>query len=305
MDDTIDIRPTVAADEAVTTPSAAVAVRGDAMPRSGLDLLHTYVGQIDDGPLLTREEEQFLARRKDAGSVEARDRLIECNLRLVISIARRYQNNGVPLLDLIQEGNLGLIRAVEKFDAERGFKFSTYATWWIRQAVTRAIAGQARTIRLPLHVVDQTRKLQAVRRAWVQEHGIDPSNEQLAAKLQWDLEQVVSLLAVLEDTMSLDVPVGDGEQDLADLLEDETVADPVAEAMRTMQATAVGDALAHVSDRERLVLELRFGLNGREPTILEDVGRHLGVTRDKVRQIEHYALQRLRTESPQLQEFLR
>lgn len=269
-----------------------------------LDLLRTYVGQLDDGPLLTAEQECELARAKDAGDQRARARLVEANLRLVISIARRYQGNGVPLLDLIQEGNIGLIRAVEKFDASKGFKLSTYATWWIRQAVSRAIATQGRTIRLPLHVVDQVRKLQREQRLLIQSLGRDPSVEELAEKMEVKPSDVEALFSVLDDTMSLDVPVGEGESDLADMLEDEQAGDPFVQSLRTMRQTAVEQALLHVSDRSRLVLELRYGIGGRDPQYLDDVGSVLGVTRERVRQLEHRALQQLAEAAPHLRDFL-
>jgi RNA polymerase primary sigma factor len=269
-----------------------------------IDLLRTYVGQLDDGPLLTHPEELELARRKDRGDEAAKARLVECNLRLVISIARRYQGNGVPLLDLIQEGNIGLIRAVEKFDPEKGFKLSTYATWWIRQAVSRAIASQGRTIRLPLHVVDVVRKLQREQRTLFQRLGREPSLDELADKLKITTGEVEDLLKLVDDTMSLDVPVGEGENDLADMLEDERVIDPFAQTVVGMRQDAVGDALHTLSERSRLVLEMRFGLNGRQPQYLDEVGAVLGVTRERVRQLENRALQHLAEAAPHLQDFL-
>ncbi len=269
-----------------------------------LDLLRTYVGQLDDGPLLTHPEELELARRKDRGDQAAKDRLVECNLRLVISIARRYQGNGVPLLDLIQEGNIGLIRAVEKFDPEKGFKLSTYATWWIRQAVSRAIASQGRTIRLPLHVVDVVRKLQREQRTLFQRLGREPTLEELADKLKISTTEVEELRRLTDDTMSLDVPVGEGENDLADMLEDERVVDPFAQTVVGMRQDAVGDALRTLSERSRLVIEMRYGLNGRQPQYLDEVGAVLGVTRERVRQLENRALQQLSEAAPHLQDFL-
>lgn len=269
-----------------------------------LDLLRTYVGQLDDGPLLTREQEVDLARAKDKGDPIAKNRLIEANLRLVISIARRYQGNGVPLLDLIQEGNIGLIRAVEKFDPEKGFKLSTYATWWIRQAVSRAIADQGRTIRLPAHVLDLVRKTQSERRKLVQALGREPSDEELAVKLKVEPERIPELKRLVDDTMSLDAPVGEGESDLADMLEDEQSGDPHTTALVNMRTTAVEQAMSGISERSRLVLEMRYGLNGRQPAILDEVGSALGVTRERVRQIEHRALQSLAETAPHLADFL-
>jgi RNA polymerase primary sigma factor len=269
-----------------------------------IDLLRTYVGQLDDGPLLTHAEELELARRKDRGDEAAKERLVECNLRLVISIARRYQGNGVPLLDLIQEGNIGLIRAVEKFDPEKGFKLSTYATWWIRQAVSRAIASQGRTIRLPLHVVDVVRKLQREQRTLFQRLGREPTVEELADKLKISPAEVEDLQRLVDDTMSLDVPVGEGENDLADMLEDERVVDPFAQTVVDMRQDAVGDALRTLSERSRLVIEMRYGLNGRQPQYLDEVGAVLGVTRERVRQLENRALQHLAEAAPHLEDFL-
>ncbi|MBC7461905.1 MAG: sigma-70 family RNA polymerase sigma factor [Thermoleophilia bacterium] len=271
---------------------------------AGLDLLRTYVSQLDDGPLLTHAEEIELARRKDRGDRAAKDRLVECNLRLVISIARRYQGNGVPLLDLIQDGNIGLIRAVEKFDPEKGFKLSTYATWWIRQAVSRAIASQGRTIRLPLHVIDVMRKMQREQRGLNQKLGREPTLVELAEKLQMTTAEVEDLQRLGDDTMSLDVPIGEGENDLADMLEDEMVVDPFQQTVLGMRQEAVTSALTTLSERSRLVLEMRYGLNGRQPQYLDEVGAVLGVTRERVRQLEHRALQDLAAHAPHLEDFL-
>ena len=299
-----------ASTAAVLRPLRATAASNTAASSSwsgdgaGLDLLRTYVSQLDDGPLLTHEEEIELARAKDRGDQRAKDRLVECNLRLVISIARRYQGNGVPLLDLIQEGNIGLMRAVEKFDAEKGFKLSTYATWWIRQAVSRAVASQGRTIRLPLHVFDMMRKLQREQRELFQRLGREPSVEELAAKLKIDVGEVEDLQTVMHDTMSLDVPVGEGESDLADMLEDDLAHDPFQQSVVGTRNEAVGAALTALSERSRLVLEMRYGLNGRQPQYLDEVGAVLGVTRERVRQLEHKALQALAATAPHLQDFI-
>ncbi len=291
-------------DAGMADIAAAVEDRSWGSDGAGIDLLRTYVGQLDDGPLLTHAEELALARKKDAGDSRARARLIEANLRLVISIARRYQGNGVPLLDLIQEGNIGLIRAVEKFDPSKGFKLSTYATWWIRQAVSRAISTQGRTIRLPLHVVDVIRKLQREQRVLFQTLGREPTMEELSAKLKITPDEIEELQRLIDDTMSLDVTVGEGESDLADMLEDELANDPFSTAVRSMRQQAVEEALKSLSERSRLVLEMRYGLNGRQPQYLEDVGSVLGVTRERVRQLEHRALQQLAERATHLQDFL-
>ncbi|MCW2960165.1 MAG: polymerase sigma factor RpoD, partial [Thermoleophilia bacterium] len=296
-------------DDAVDESAAAVLrpLREDTSWGSdggSIDLLRTYVGQLDDGPLLTHAEELELARAKDRGDQRAKARLVECNLRLVISIARRYQGNGVPLLDLIQEGNIGLMRAVEKFDPEKGFKLSTYATWWIRQAVSRGIASQGRTIRLPLHVVDLIRKVQREQRTLNQKLGREPTLDELAAKLEMQPAEVEELQRLVDDTMSLDVPVGEGENDLADMLEDERAQDPFNQAVIGMRQESVGDALRVLSERSRLVIEMRYGLNGRQPQFLDEVGAVLGVTRERVRQLEHRALQQLAEQAPHLQDFL-
>ncbi len=289
---------------AVLRPIRAETDWGSGSDAVSIDLLRTYVGQLDDGPLLTHAEELELARRKDRGDAAATARLVECNLRLVLSIARRDQGNGVPLLDLIQEGNIGLMRAVEKFDPEKGFKLSTYATWWIRQAVSRAVASQGRTIRLPLHVIDLVRKLQREQRTLFQRLGREPTLEELADKLKISTTEVEELRRLTDDTMSLDVPVGEGENDLADMLEDERVVDPFAQTVVGMRQDAVGDALRTLSERSRLVIEMRYGLNGRQPQYLDEVGAVLGVTRERVRQLENRALQQLSEAAPHLQDFL-
>ncbi len=274
-------------------------------PIEAQDPLKLYVRQIGDGPLLTRAEERELARRKDAGDEEAKRRLIEANLRLVMSITRGYTKAGVPLLDLIQEGNLGLIRAVEKFDYRMGCKLSTYATWWIRQAVTRALADQGRTIRLPVHVADQVRRLLRTRRQLAQKLARDPTVAELARETQQDERRVQELLDLLEDPVSLETPVGDGDSLYGDLLVDvhsEAPDERTAERLRTQELT---DALAQLSQRQRLVLTLRFGLDGEAPRTLEDVGAALGVTRERVRQLETRALRELRTVAPDLELYLR
>jgi RNA polymerase primary sigma factor len=269
------------------------------------DPLKLYVRQIGDGRLLTAAEERDLARRKDAGDEWAKRRLIECNLRLVMSITRNYVNSGVPLLDLIQEGNLGLIRAVEKFDYRMGYKLSTYATWWIRQAVTRAIADQGRTIRLPVHVVDQVRRVMRARRVLTQKLNRDPLPDEIAKESGFELKRVHELLDLVEDPVSLETPVGDGDSMYGDMIEDENSDQPDTVLAELLRGTELQAALAGLSERMRHVLELRFGLGGQLPKTLEEVGAELGVTRERVRQLESRALRELQTAAPELRLYLR
>jgi RNA polymerase primary sigma factor len=274
-------------------------------PPETQDPLKLYVRQIGDGPLLTAGEERELARRKDLGDPEAKRRLIECNLRLVMSIARNYSNSGVPLLDLIQEGNLGLIRAVEKFDGSRGFKLSTYATWWIRQAITRAIADQGRTIRLPVHVVDQVRRVTRARRLLTQTLGRDPLPEEIAGEAGFPPKRVTELLELIEDPVSLETPVGEGDSIYGDLLEDPSAAQPEAVTAEHLREAEVAEALAKLNPRMRRVIELRYGLAGERPRSLEEVGSMLGVTRERVRQLEASAFRELQAHAPALRLYLR
>jgi RNA polymerase primary sigma factor len=269
------------------------------------DPLKLYVRQIGDGRLLTAAEERELARRKDEGDEAAKRRLIESNLRLVMSIARHYANSGVPLLDLIQEGNLGLIRAVEKFDHRKGFKLSTYATWWIRQSITRAIADQGRTIRLPVHVVDQVRRATRARRVLAQKLARDPTPEEIAAQAGLEPKRVSELLDLIEDPVSLETPVGDGDSVYSDLIEDRHSAQPEAVASDNLRQAEIQAALGKLNERMRRVLELRYGLNGEVPRSLEEVGGVLGVTRERVRQLEASAFRELQAEAPGLRLYLR
>jgi RNA polymerase primary sigma factor len=269
------------------------------------DPLKLYVRQIGDGPLLTPGEERELARRKDEGDEAAKRRLIEANLRLVMSITRNYTKAGVPLLDLIQEGNLGLIRAVEKFDYRMGYKLSTYATWWIRQAVTRALADQGRTIRLPVHVAEQVRRLMRSRRALTQKLNRDPTTEELAHESGFPERRVRELLDLVEDPVSLETPVGDGESLYGDLIEDTKCDQPDATTAERLRSTELGRALSSLNPRMRRVLALRFGLDGELPRTLEEVGAGLGITRERVRQLESRALRELRTVAPELELYLR
>ncbi len=269
------------------------------------DPLKLYVRQIGGGALLTREEERELARRKDDGDEEAKKRLIESNLRLVMAITRNYTRASVPLLDQIQEGNLGLIRAVEKFDYRLGFKLSTYATWWIRQAITRALADQGRTIRLPVHVADQVRRLLRARRQLAQKLNREPSLAELARETQLSEERVQELLELVENPVSLETPVGDGESMYGDLIEDVHALAPHEQSAEQARGREIAGALEQLNPRMRRVLSLRFGLDGEPPQTLEEVGGQLGITRERVRQLETRALRELRMAAPGLEHYLR
>jgi len=269
------------------------------------DPLKLYVRAIGDGRLLTVNEERELARRKDLGDEAAKRKLIESNLRLVMSITRNYTKAGVPLLDLIQEGNLGLIRAVEKFDYRMGFKLSTYATWWIRQAVTRALAEQGRTIRLPVHVAEQVRRVTRSRRLLAQKLNREPKLEEIAEESGFTALRVSELLELVEDSLSLETPVGDGESLYGDLLQDTKSAEPDVETAERLRAQELAVALESLNPRMRHVLGRRFGLDGVAPETLEEVGAGLGITRERVRQLESRALRELRSIAPALEFYLR
>jgi RNA polymerase primary sigma factor len=269
------------------------------------DPLKLYLRQIGDGRLLTAAEERELAQRKDAGDEDAKRRLIEGNLRLVMSITRNYTKAGVPLLDLIQEGNLGLMRAVEKFDWRMGYKLSTYATWWIRQAVTRALADQGRTIRLPVHVAEQERRVMRARRVLTQKLNREPTIKQLAKETGFTEKKVRDLLELIEDPISLETPVGDGDSDYSDLIEDVNADLPEETTALGMRSEELSEALTRLNPRMRTVIAKRFGLDGQPPQTLEQVGAELGVTRERVRQLESRALRELRSQAPQLYLYLR
>jgi RNA polymerase primary sigma factor len=260
-----------------------------------LDSLRLYLRSIGQVELLTAAQEVELAKRIERGDMLAKRQMVEANLRLVVSIAKGYLGRGLSFLDLIQEGSLGLIRAVEKFDYRRGYKFSTYATWWIRQAVTRAIADKARTIRIPVHMVEKLNRVAHVERQLVQSLGREPEPHEIAAELRWPLDEVRDILRVSQLPVSLEKPVGDeDESELGDFVADEEVAEPFEEASEHLQREGVRRALDALPERERQVIELRYGLSGLEPLTLEEVGRTFGVTRERIRQIETNTLKKLR-----------
>ena len=252
------------------------------------DAVRLYLQRIGRVPLLTREDEVRLARRIEQNDMAAKNALIEANLRLVVSIAKRYQGRGLTLLDLIQEGNMGLIRGVEKFDWRRGFKFSTYATWWIRQAMTRALADQSRTIRIPVHMVERINKVHATRRALAQQLERDPTPAEIAVKLEMPEDKVEHLLKLGQDPVSLETPVGSGEEsaELADFIADDAGDRPLEVVARQLRDFDVQAVLDTLPARERSVIELRYGLGEVGPLTLEEIGREVGLTRERVRQIE-------------------
>ena len=260
-----------------------------------LDSLRLYLRSIGQVELLTAAQEVELAKRIERGDMLAKRQMVEANLRLVVSIAKGYLGRGLGFLDLIQEGSLGLIRAVEKFDYRRGYKFSTYATWWIRQAVTRAIADKARTIRIPVHMVEKLNRVTHVERQLVQSMGREPEPAEIAAELRWPLDEVRDILRVSQMPVSLEKPIGDeDESELGDFVAAEEVAEPFEEASEHLQREGVHRALDALPERERQVIELRYGLSGLEPLTLEEVGRTFGVTRERIRQIETNTLKKLR-----------
>jgi RNA polymerase primary sigma factor len=260
-----------------------------------LDSLRLYLRSIGSVDLLTAGQEVELAKRIERGDMDAKRHMVEANLRLVVSIAKSYLGRGLSLLDLIQEGSLGLIRAVEKFDYRRGYKFSTYATWWIRQAVTRALADKSRTIRIPVHMVEKLNRVVHVERGLVQKLGREPEPQEIAAELGWTAREVREVLRVSQMPVSLEKPVGDeDDSQLGDFVADESVESPFESASDNLQREDVQRALAVLPNRDREVLELRYGLNGRKPMTLEEVGEAFGVTRERIRQIENNTLKRLK-----------
>ncbi len=259
------------------------------------DTVRQYLHDIGRFRLLTREDEVRLAKRVEANDMAAKNALIEANLRLVVSIAKRYAGRGLTMLDLIQEGNLGLMRAVEKFDWRRGFKFSTYATWWIRQAILRAIAEQSRTIRIPVHMVDRINRVVRTRNAMRQRLARDPETEELAAEVDMPVDKVEEILRMAQEPISLEAPAGseDGDAEFGDFIEDRDAEAPVETVARAMRDDQLHDALRQLGDRERRIIELRFGLANETPMTLEDIGSKVGITRERVRQIESRTLWRL------------
>jgi RNA polymerase primary sigma factor len=260
------------------------------------DSVRLYLREIGKIPLLTAEQELELAHRVVAGDKDAKDKMAEANMRLVVSIAKRYVGRGLDLLDLIQEGNTGLLRAVEKFDPDKGFKFSTYATWWIRQAITRAIADQARTIRIPVHMVETINKLLRTQRRLTQELNREPTNEEIAKEMEIEVEKVEHIMKIKQDIHSLDQSVRDDEEDsvLGDFVEDEDTISPEESAANQLLKEQVKDLLGSLSEREQKIIRLRFGLEDGKSHTLEEVGQEFSVTRERIRQIEAKALAKLR-----------
>jgi RNA polymerase primary sigma factor len=274
----------------------------DLSAEPSVDSLRLYLRSIGRVPLLNAEEEVALAKRIEKGDVTAKQHMIEANLRLVVSIAKGYMGRGMNLLDLIQEGSLGLIRAVEKFDYRRGYKFSTYATWWIRQSVTRAIADKGRTIRIPVHMVDRLNKVVYAERALIQQLGRDPSPAEIAAELECSAHEVREMLRMAQLPVSLEKPVGDEDESaLADFVEDDTAESPFDVASKALRRQSVARVLASLPRREREVLEMRYGITGDRVRTLDEVGRAFNITRERVRQIESRTLKKLQT-APEAQE---
>lgn len=271
------------------------------------DPVKMYLKEIGRIPLLNADEEVELAVKMEKGDIHSKQKLAEANLRLVVSIAKRYVGRGMHFLDLIQEGNMGLMKAVEKFDYTRGFKFSTYATWWIRQAITRAIADQARTIRIPVHMVETINKLVRVQRQLIQELGREPTNEEIAEEMGIDIEKVQDVRKIAQEPISLETPIGEEEDShLGDFIEDDTAIAPDDAADFTMLREQLDEILDTLTSRERKVLELRFGLIDGTPRTLEEVGKEFDVTRERIRQIEAKALRKLKhpSRSQKLKDFL-
>jgi RNA polymerase primary sigma factor len=280
------------AEEEVAPPAGRIYLEDDVAD----DSVRLYLREIGKIPLLNAEEELALAQRVVAGDKVAKDKMAEANMRLVVSIAKRYVGRGLDLLDLIQEGNTGLLRAVEKFDPDKGFKFSTYATWWIRQAITRAIADQARTIRIPVHMVETINKLLRTQRRLTQELNREPTNEEIAEAMEIDVDKVEHIMKIKQDISSLDASIRDDEDDsvLADFIEDEDTVTPEESATNQLLKEQVKGVLSALSEREQKIIKLRFGLEDGKQHTLEEVGQEFAVTRERIRQIEAKALAKLR-----------
>jgi len=280
-------QPALAEDEK-TAPKLDLTVE------PSLDSLRLYLREIGKVPLLTADQEVYLAKRIERGDMAAKTQMIEANLRLVVSIAKSYLGRGLSFLDLIQEGSLGLIRAVEKFDYRKGYKFSTYATWWIRQAVTRAIADKARTIRIPVHMVEKLNKVVHIERQLVQRLGREPRPDEIAEELEMTTEEVREILRMAQHPVSLEKPIGEEEEsELGDFVEDEQAESPFDTAQVSLRREDIENALSSLPERDRKVIELRFGLSGAQPCTLEEVGKAFGVTRERIRQIENNTLKKL------------
>jgi RNA polymerase primary sigma factor len=268
----------------------------DLKPQGTTDSLQLFLKELGKIRLLTAQEEVDLAKRIERGDFDAKQKMVESNLRLVVSIAKNYRNQGLPFLDLIQEGTLGLVRAAEKFDYRKGFKFSTYATWWIRQAVARALADKARTIRIPVHIVERLNKIGRAERRLVTELGREPTPDEIAEVTGIDPEEVVSIKRSAQAPISLEKPVGDEEQsEFGQFIADERAESPYERAVEILTKEALREALENLSYRERRVLELRYGLGGEAPRTLDEVGRTFSVTRERIRQIETQSLKKLQT----------
>jgi RNA polymerase primary sigma factor len=280
--------------EQLPAPEEEKGPKLDLSVEPSLDSLRLYLREIGKVPLLTADQEVYLAKRIERGDMSAKTQMIEANLRLVVSIAKSYLGRGLSFLDLIQEGSLGLIRAVEKFDYRKGYKFSTYATWWIRQAVTRAIADKARTIRIPVHMVEKLNKVVHIERQLVQRLGREPRPDEIAEELEMTTEEVREILRMSQLPISLEKPIGEEEEsELGDFVEDESAESPFDTATLSLRREDVEHALSALPERERQVIELRFGLSGAQPCTLEEVGRAFGVTRERIRQIENNTLKKL------------
>jgi len=309
----VDVFETVTKEEMVEDEKAASALTKELEVLATLkdktitDPVRMYLKEIGRISLLTAVEEVKLAQRIEKGSDAARKKLVQSNLRLVVSIAKKYVGRGMGFLDLIQEGNQGLMRAVEKYDWRRGYKFSTYATWWIRQAITRAIADQARTIRIPVHMVETINKVIRISRKLMQQLGREPSPEEIGDELELDPDRVREIFKIAQNTTSLEKPVGDDQDSLlGDFIQDTSQPSPYDSASKQLLKENVNEVLKTLSDREAKVLKMRFGLNGSRPMTLEEVGREFGVTRERIRQIEAKALRKLKHPSrrKKLQDYL-